>query len=193
MPPQRMLADRVAAVMPPGVSGDCRLVKLGIVALRCALVTSLSTTIAPGAARAQADCNRIDASPEVLDVRSVGTRLVRFYVWPSKRLFYIETASDYAAAEDERKSSTRCFASEPLSGDRNDASTIRLSDPDIANNSSFRIHIFWADLNQNTIAGKAGDIIAARCTSMDQTEQCSAWRRIGGSYKLFSDWPYDWR
>jgi hypothetical protein len=86
--------------------------------------------------------------------------------------------------------------SEPVSGDQDNTATVQLRDPEIADNSTFEIRVLWADLNQGTTIGRAGDIIAARCASIDLTAQarrCSPWRKIGLAYKLFTDWPYDWR
>jgi hypothetical protein len=189
--PQTTLVDRIAA--------GCHWLfrqnrgQRGAVAVRYTLAIVWAIAIAPDVA--QADCNDIDSPPEVLDVQVVGSRLVRFYAWPSRHIFNIETAP-YSATRDEKNLGAHCFAGQSVSGDRNDASTIQLRDPDIGANSTFRIRIFWSDQNQGSIVGKAGDIIAARCASIDlaaQKEQCDSWRRIGVGFKLSSDWPSDWR
>jgi hypothetical protein len=200
-PVQRMLADREASMrldLSVELARRRRRWVKGVVtaAAVCALMIVWSTTIVPDVAEAQAACNVTDALPEVLDVRIVGSRLVRLYLWPSTHIFYIETASAYFATTDEKQVGTHCFTSEPLSGDQDNTATVQLRDPEIAANATFEIRVFWADLNQGPPLGRAGDIIAARCVSINltaQTKQCGPWRKMGFGYKLFSDWPPDWR
>jgi hypothetical protein len=114
-PVRRSLAVRMAASMRSVVPAEqaCRrrcLVKGGVIAVVCALIIAWGITVFPGVAQAQTACNVTDEFPEVVDVRIVGSRVVRLYIWQTKHIFHMETAPAYFATSDEKKIATHCFA-----------------------------------------------------------------------------------
>ena len=140
-------------------------------------------------------CSDASERPEVLNVRAVSSWFIELYEWPSKRIFSVEMRPYSSVKDAEAQPHASCLVSEQAS-ESTGYSTVQFRNADIAGGSTFKIRVFWADSDDGTIKGRAGDIAAARCSSVDpqtQTGQCEPWRKIGTSYKFISGWPPDWR
>jgi hypothetical protein len=157
-----------------------------------AALTTSSVVMSPGAVLAQSDCSNEHGPAEIVEVLAVRSWLLELYLWPSNHTF---NAAVRTQSNDNAEKGANCLTAEQSAG-APVYSTVRFKHPGIDGSSTFKVRVFWADRDEGTTLGKAGDIFAARCSSADlqgQTEECDPWRKIGIGYRLIVRWPMDWR